>query len=130
MGNIYLSIGSTDLSEWVEVESYSVSKNWVEAANFKALNGDEIIKYSGFYYEISVDFKNVPTAVMGVIASAAESDKYTVAFTDMSGGRVSAEFLRAESVQGEIARKLNGDVLWNTSLSVRSEFMPADGEGL
>lgn len=130
MSEIYLAIDGSDLSEWVEIESYSVSKNWVEATNFKALNGDEITQYSGFYYEISVNFKNVPSSVMDTIASTAESDKYNVTFTSLSGGNATAEFLRAENVQGEIARKLNGDILWNTFLSIRSAFQPISGESL
>lgn len=126
MSSLNFAVGNLDLSQYVEVETYSVGKVWEKAAEFKAMNGNNTAKYSGFRYQIQADFEGLPDTLMNALSEAVNSDGYTVSFSNPTGG-TSAVFNRAESIKAEAAYILDGEICWNTSVSITSEFIPADG---
>ncbi len=127
---IKVIIGGTDMSPFVEQETYSVERIWNEASSFSALNGAEIKKYSGYYYAISINFEDLPDSLMSALASVVNSDKYTVEFTNPVGTETSLEFNRAAEMKGTASCRTDEGLFWNTSISIKSIFCPLSGDSL
>lgn len=128
MSTINLIIGGIDISEHVEVTSYSASKVWRTASEFTKFDGNDVVKRSGYYYELSVNFEDVPDVLMRSLTRALDSDKIEITFTDPhSNDCTTAFFQRGESTGGKIANELDDGLYWNLSISVKSEVIPAEG---
>lgn len=131
MSTINLIIGGIDISEHVEVTSYSVRKVWKTASEFTKFDGNEVIKRSGYYYELSVNFEDVSDVLMCALTSALDSDTIEITFTDPhsknADGCTAAVFGRGESTGGKVANELDDGLYWNFGISVKSEVIPAEG---
>lgn len=128
MSTINLIIGGVDVSECVEAESYSVRKVWKTASEFTKFDGNEVVKRSGHYYELSVNFEDVPDTLMRYLTRALDSDRIEITFTDPhSDDCTTASFIRGGSTGGKIANELDDGLYWNLSISVKSEIIPAEG---
>ena len=128
MSTINLIIGGVDISENVETESYSVKKVWKTNAEFTDVNGEDIIRRSGFFYELSVELHLVPDTLMRSLTAALDSDSISVTFTDPhSEDCTTASFLRGDSTGGKISQELDDGLLWDMSISLTSEFVQSGG---
>lgn len=128
MSTINLIIGGVDISEYVETESYSVRKVQKVASEFTRYDGSDVMKRSGYYYELSVNFEDIHNAVILSLISALDSDKIEITFTDPhSADCTTASFQRGESTGGEISKELDDGLYWNLGISVKSEIIPAEG---
>ncbi|MCX4257652.1 MAG: hypothetical protein OSJ54_12120 [Oscillospiraceae bacterium] len=131
MSTINLIIGGVDVSERVEVESYSVRKVWKTASEFTKFDGNEIANRVGCYYELSVSFEDVPDGLMRTLTCALDSDTIEITFTDPhsenADGCTTAVFGRGESTGGKVANELDEGLSWNFGISLKSEVIPAEG---
>lgn len=112
-----------DVGKYVEKENYSVSKEWVPAFTHKALNGNDFTTYCGYRYLISVSFKNASSEVIRVMTALSSGGEHNITFTNLPGEATSAAIELAESVSGEISRKLGGGLRWNASFSLKSKLI-------
>lgn len=130
MSTINLIIGSVDVSENVETESYSVHKVWKTSTEFTRVDGSVITRRRGFFYELSVNLNGVHESIMHELISALDSDSIPITFSDPhSYGCTSVSFERGESTGGEISEELDDGLYWNLNTSLKSEFIPR-GRGL
>ena len=128
MSTINLIIGGVDISENVETESYSVSKVWKTNAEFTDIDGNDVVRRSGFFYELSVDLHHVPDVLMRSLISALDSDSIPITFTDPhSEDCTTASFLRGDSTGGRVAQETDDGLLWDMGISLTSEFVPSGG---
>ncbi len=131
MSTINLIIGGVDVSERVEPESYSVRKIWKTASEFTKFDGNEVVKRNGYYYELSVNFEDLPDTLMRDLTGVLDSDTIEITFSDPhsknADGCTTAVFGRGESTGGKVANELDDGLYWNLSISVKSEIIPAEG---
>lgn len=128
MSTINLIIGGVDISENVEAESYSVDKVWKTNTEFTDVDGNDTVRRSGYFYELSVDLNDIPDDVMRSLAAALDSDTVSVTFTDPhSENCTTADFLRGERTGGRVSRELDDGLYWDMNIALKSKFYPSGG---
>ncbi len=130
MSTINLVIGDVDVSEYVQTNDYRVIKTIKRGTEFTAFDGSETIGNLGQYYELYASLELLSDGLMRQLTAALDHDKIDVTFSDPhSADSTTAVFLRGENTGGEASNETDDGLLWNTTISLRSELIPA-GDGL
>lgn len=131
MSTINLIIGGVDFSEYVEAESYSCTRKDIVPNSFTDIGGAEVAPRSGYYYELSVHFSELPERFAASLAKALDNDKVCVKFTDLlstsSDGTTTAYFNRPSEIGGSIAAETNDGDLWDMKISLTSIITAVSG---
>lgn len=131
MSTINLIIGGVDFSEYVEKEDYSCIRKDVIPKTFTNYDGLVIAPRSGYYYELSVQFSELPEDVASSLAKCLDSDTISVTFTDLlsaaEDGTTTAYFNRPAEIGGSIAAETSDGDLWDMKVSLTSVVTAVSG---
>lgn len=131
MSTINLIIGNTDFSEWVETDSYTCKRVDIIPKSFVCYDGYEIAKRSGYKYELSVQFTELPDKMAMILASELDNDTIKIRFTDplSTSDDMTTEqiFYRPAEIGGSIAVEVEGMDLWDMEVSLTSAVTAVSG---
>ncbi len=135
MKTITLIIGGVDVSEFVTTSDYSVQKVQKIKSQFENYDGTEVLKRSGWHYQIRVSFEDIPDTIMSALTQALDNDNIPVKFTDphspADDGCTTVTFKRPQSTGGTVSAELDDGLRWDLSITLDSEFIAAsDGDSL